>query len=102
MAAVSSPNSRWPSWTAPPFQAKITRTLLLGQRPDYRSQIRSQASDYHSLQGTRPQELPVHTEKLGIDSELRLTMLAEAKEYRMSEAKRKHLEASWNQTPPIG
>lgn len=42
------------------------------------------------------------TEKLGIDSELRLTMLAEAKEYRMSEAKRKHLEASWNQTPPIG
>jgi hypothetical protein len=34
---------------------------------------------------------------LGIDSELRLTLLAEAKEFRMSEAKRKHLEASWNQ-----
>jgi len=29
---------------------------------------------------------------LGIDSELRLTLLAEAKEYRMSEARRKHLE----------
>lgn len=35
--------------------------------------------------------------ELGIESELRLTLLAEAKEYRMSEAKRKHLEASWNQ-----
>ena len=34
---------------------------------------------------------------LGIDSELRLTLLAEAKEFRMSEAKRRHLEASWNQ-----
>jgi hypothetical protein len=31
---------------------------------------------------------------LGIDSELRLTLLADAKEYRMSEAKRKHLETS--------
>jgi hypothetical protein len=31
---------------------------------------------------------------LGIDSELRLTMLADAKQYRMSEAKRKHLEDS--------
>jgi hypothetical protein len=29
---------------------------------------------------------------LGIDSELRLTLLAEAKEYLMSEARRKHLE----------
>ena len=32
---------------------------------------------------------------LGIDSELRLTLMAEPKEYRMSEAKRKHLEASF-------
>jgi hypothetical protein len=32
---------------------------------------------------------------LGIDSELRLTLMAEAKEYRMSEAKRKHLEAAY-------
>jgi hypothetical protein len=31
--------------------------------------------------------------ELGIDSELHLTSLAEAKEYRLSEAKRKHLEA---------
>jgi hypothetical protein len=31
---------------------------------------------------------------LGIDSELKLTLLAEAKEYRMSQAKRKHLEQS--------
>jgi len=34
---------------------------------------------------------------LGIDSELRLTLLAEAKQFRMSEAKRKHLEASLHQ-----
>lgn len=34
---------------------------------------------------------------LGIDSELRLTILADAKQYRMSEAKRKHLEDSWKQ-----
>ena len=31
--------------------------------------------------------------QLGIDSELRLTLLAEAKEYRMSQAKRRHIEA---------
>jgi F0F1-type ATP synthase membrane subunit b/b' len=30
---------------------------------------------------------------LGIESEIRLSLLAEAKEYRMSEAKRKHLQA---------
>ena len=35
-------------------------------------------------------------ETLGIDSELRLTLLAEAKEYRMSQAKRKHLEESYS------
>lgn len=40
-------------------------------------------------------ELEVLKEELQIDSELRLTLLAEAKEYRLSEAKRKHLEASW-------
>ena len=43
------------------------------------------------------QELDQLRNDLGIDSELRLTLLAEAKEYRMSEAKRKHLETSWNQ-----
>lgn len=41
------------------------------------------------------QELDQLKAKLGIESELRLTLLAEAKEYRMSEAKRKHLEASY-------
>jgi len=40
-------------------------------------------------------ELEILKAKLNIDSELSLTLLAEAKEYRMSEAKRKHLEASW-------
>lgn len=40
------------------------------------------------------QELDQLKTDLGIDSELHLTLLAEAKEYRMSEAKRKHLEAS--------
>ena len=39
------------------------------------------------------QELDDLKESLGIESELRLTLLAEAKEYRMSEAKRRHLEA---------
>jgi multidrug efflux pump subunit AcrA (membrane-fusion protein) len=34
---------------------------------------------------------------LGIDAEIRWTLLAEAKDYRMSEAKRKHLEASFRQ-----
>lgn len=42
-------------------------------------------------------ELESLRDELGIESELRLTLLAEAKQYRMSEAKRKHLEASWNQ-----
>ena len=42
-------------------------------------------------------ELDNLRDELGLESELRLTLLAEAKEYRMSEAKRKHLEASWNQ-----
>lgn len=41
------------------------------------------------------QELDQLKTELGIESELRLTLLAEAKEYRMSEAKRKHLEASY-------
>lgn len=40
------------------------------------------------------EELDHLKESLGIDSQLCLTLLAEAKEYRMSEAKRKHLEAS--------
>ena len=35
---------------------------------------------------------------LGIDSELRLTLLADAKEYRMSEAKRRNLETSWQKS----
>jgi hypothetical protein len=43
------------------------------------------------------EELDQPKSDLGIDMELRLTLLAETKEYRMSEAKRKHLEASWNQ-----
>jgi hypothetical protein len=41
------------------------------------------------------QELEQLKIELGIDSELRLTLLAEAKEFRMSEAKRKHLEATY-------
>ena len=41
------------------------------------------------------QELDALKDRLGIESELRLTLLADAKEYRMSQAKRKHLEASW-------
>ena len=43
------------------------------------------------------QELDELKDQLGINSELRLTLLAEDKEYRMSQAKRKHLEASWDQ-----
>ena len=42
-------------------------------------------------------ELDQLRSELGIDSELRLTLLAEAKEFRMSEAKRMHLEASLHQ-----
>jgi hypothetical protein len=41
------------------------------------------------------QELDELKDQLGIESELRLTLMAEAKEYRMSEAKRKHLEAMY-------
>ena len=41
------------------------------------------------------EELDALREQLGIESELRLTLLAEAKEFRMSEAKRRHLEASY-------
>ena len=41
------------------------------------------------------QELDELKDQLGINSELRLTLLAEAKEYRMSQAKRKHLETTW-------
>jgi len=41
------------------------------------------------------QELDNLKDELGIDSELHLTLLAEAKEYRMSQAKRKHLESNW-------
>lgn len=44
------------------------------------------------------QELNQLKSDLGIDSELRLTLLAEAKEYRMSEAKRKHLETIWQKS----
>lgn len=44
------------------------------------------------------QELDELKEQLGLESELRLTLLAEAKEYRMSQAKRKHLEASWQKS----
>ena len=47
--------------------------------------------------GVFRQELDELKDQLGINSELRLTLLAEAKEYRMSQAKRKHLEASWDQ-----
>jgi hypothetical protein len=36
---------------------------------------------------------------LNIDSEIRLTLLAEAKEYRLSEARRKHLESSFAGSP---
>lgn len=42
-------------------------------------------------------ELETLKDQLGLESELRLTLLAEAKEYRMSQAKRKHLERSWEQ-----
>jgi hypothetical protein len=44
------------------------------------------------------EELDQLKRDLGIDSELRLTLLADAKEYRMSEAKRKHLETSWQKS----
>ena len=44
------------------------------------------------------EELDQLKSDLGIDSELRLTLLADAKEYRMSEAKRKHLETSWQKS----
>lgn len=44
------------------------------------------------------QELDQLKSDLGIDSELQLTLLAEAKEYRMSEAKRKHLETIWQKS----
>ena len=40
-------------------------------------------------------ELELLKDSLGIHSELRLTLLAEAKEYRLSEARRKHLEKSF-------
>jgi len=39
-------------------------------------------------------ELDLLKDSLGIHSELRLTLLAEAKEYRLSEARRRHLEES--------
>ena len=42
------------------------------------------------------QELEQLKTELGIESELHLTLLADAKEYRMSEAKRRHLEASYH------
>lgn len=44
------------------------------------------------------QELEVLKDELGIDSELTLTLIAEAKEYRLSEAKRKHLEESYKKS----
>jgi len=39
-------------------------------------------------------ELELLKDELGLQAELRLTLLAEAKEYRLSEARRKHLERS--------
>ena len=42
-------------------------------------------------------ELEKLKHQLGLQSELRLTLLAEAREYRISQAKRKHLELSWDQ-----
>ncbi len=42
------------------------------------------------------EELEILRDSLGIRSELRLTLLAEAKEYRLSEARRKHLENTYN------
>lgn len=41
------------------------------------------------------QELEALREELGLDAELQLTLAAEAKEYRLSQAKRKHLEDSY-------
>lgn len=41
------------------------------------------------------QELEALREELGLDAELQLTLAAEAKEYRLSQAKRKHLEESF-------
>jgi len=43
------------------------------------------------------QELDSLKEELNIDAEIQLTMAAEAKQWRMSEARRKHLEQSFNQ-----
>ena len=42
------------------------------------------------------QELLHLRDDLGIETELRLTLLAEAKEYRLSEAKRRHVEQAQN------
>lgn len=41
------------------------------------------------------QELETLREQLGIESELQLTLIADAKEFRLSQAKRKHLEESY-------
>lgn len=46
------------------------------------------------------QELSHLRNDLGIESELRLTLLAEAKEYRLSEAKRRHIEQAQSPSPP--
>ena len=40
-------------------------------------------------------ELELLRDELGLEAELRLTLLAEAKEYRLSEARRIHLEKSF-------
>ena len=43
------------------------------------------------------QELKVLKQELNIEAEIHITMAAEAKQWRISEAKRKHLEQSIDQ-----
>ena len=42
------------------------------------------------------EEMLVLKEALNIEAEIHITMAAEAKQWRMSEAKRKHLESSYD------
>lgn len=42
------------------------------------------------------EELEVLKNELGLEAEFKLTLLAEAKQYRLSEAKRKHIEQAYN------
>ena len=62
MAAAFSPNSRWPSWTTPAISSKINQQLRLLRLPDHPTPIRSQASGFTPLQGTRP-PLPVEGQR---------------------------------------